>query len=307
MKTNFYSLLLILSLLSCKTVQINNPKFEETFEIPPGTMKISDNFYCDQHELTNFSWKEYVHYNKRVFTEKSEQYEFSLPNQEVWLNDSCFDVHVYADYYFEHPAYRDYPLIGITKEQAEAYCKWRSDRVFEFLLIRAELREAATIKTKAEPFTIEDYFRGTQGNATLDAEIKYYPHYRLMSPEEWRELVMIGDSLSKKMIQKNRKCKGELWPVIVSESDTFTDSISVLDVTASVGSHCQKGLFHLRGNVAELTSQDGVAMGGGWIHDREFILSQDSILVDGPNRFTGFRCVFEWRKVEDLKKELGIK
>jgi formylglycine-generating enzyme required for sulfatase activity len=32
----------------------------------------------------------------------------------------------YVEYYLRHPAYRDYPVVGINWLQASDYCAWRT-------------------------------------------------------------------------------------------------------------------------------------------------------------------------------------
>ncbi|MBX7206417.1 MAG: formylglycine-generating enzyme family protein [Bacteroidia bacterium] len=55
-------------------------------------------------------------------------------------NKSCFKENFYysyneimADYYFSHPKYFNYPIVGITWWQAKAFCAWKTARINEQL------------------------------------------------------------------------------------------------------------------------------------------------------------------------------
>ena len=41
----------------------------------------------------------------------------------------------YVEYYFRHPAYNTYPVVGVNWLQANDFCAWRTDRVNEMVLI----------------------------------------------------------------------------------------------------------------------------------------------------------------------------
>ena len=57
-----------------------------------------------------------------------------MPDTLVWRNALGFNE-VLAESYLRHPSYSDYPVVGVSWNQANDYCKWRTDRVNEKILM----------------------------------------------------------------------------------------------------------------------------------------------------------------------------
>jgi formylglycine-generating enzyme required for sulfatase activity len=92
-------------------------------------------FYMDKYEVTNLAWREYLQWNQYVFgNTKPELVKALLPDTTVWRDPMAYNE-PFEEYYFRHPAYSFYPVVGVTWEQAMAYCQWRTDRVNENFLV----------------------------------------------------------------------------------------------------------------------------------------------------------------------------
>ena len=93
-------------------------------------------FYMDQTEVSNFHWLEYVYWMKRVYYKSYPHiYKKALPDTLVWRSPLSYREK-YVENYFRHPSYRDYPVVGVSWIQANDFCKWRTDRVNEAILVR---------------------------------------------------------------------------------------------------------------------------------------------------------------------------
>ncbi len=80
--------------------------------------------------------------------------------------------------YFWHPAYDDYPVVGISYYQAMAYCDWKTDRLNEEILIANKLLDG-----KSYSFTTYDFVTNSEdGYAYVDY---LYPRFRLPTEAEW--------------------------------------------------------------------------------------------------------------------------
>jgi hypothetical protein len=101
--------------------------------IPPGTAKANDSLYVDVTEIRVLDWREYMYWNKKLYGAESDQYKLTIPDTTVWRTSIYEQV---AKSYFNHPAYHEYPIVGISFEQAVAYCEWRSLRVNYMIYIR---------------------------------------------------------------------------------------------------------------------------------------------------------------------------
>jgi sulfatase modifying factor 1 len=57
------------------------------------------------------------------------------PDTLAWVHDFTYSFNEpMTNMYFWHPAYDEYPVVGITWKQARAFCQWRSNLLNDFLL-----------------------------------------------------------------------------------------------------------------------------------------------------------------------------
>ncbi len=174
---NFYILLLYLILFGCKSIRTQYSLPNKFYVIPPGTIQISENLFVDKTEVCNFSYLEFYYWTKRVYGDSSEQIRDILIDETVWHDYKNYTPLIV--YYLHHPTYKNHPLVGITKKQAELYCKWRSDRVMEYLLIREGVIEHNPVPNTDNYFSIEKYFTGKYNGIKPDEHFLYYPEYTL--------------------------------------------------------------------------------------------------------------------------------
>lgn len=115
-------------------------------------------FYIDQFEVSNFNWLEYLFWVKRTYSEYPMIYKNALPDTNCWRSPLGYNE-PYVEYYLRHPSYQDYPVVGVSWNQANDFCKWRTDRVNEFILIREGILELNPSQ-EGEPFTTDAYLAG---------------------------------------------------------------------------------------------------------------------------------------------------
>ncbi len=95
-------------------------------------------FYMDEAEVTNLEYLFYLQYLEKVYPPSDDNYrkiyQGALPDTLVWRDALGFNE-LLAESYFRHPSYSDYPVVGVSWNQASEYCKWRTDRVNEKILM----------------------------------------------------------------------------------------------------------------------------------------------------------------------------
>lgn len=119
--------------------------------------KSVSSFYMDQTETTNNQYRQFINEmldqaanaadgSAGEVEDEEEATENLLeaideefvrtqlyPDSNVWRND--FTHHMAdtrVDYYYEHPAFDDYPVVGISWEAARFYANWRSQYLNEY-------------------------------------------------------------------------------------------------------------------------------------------------------------------------------
>jgi gliding motility-associated lipoprotein GldJ len=89
-------------------------------------------FYMDEAEVTNAEYVLFMQYTKNVFPPEDPKYKHIynsvIPDTLVWRK-SLGNTDLLSENYLRHPAYADYPVVGVSWLQATQYCKWRTNAV----------------------------------------------------------------------------------------------------------------------------------------------------------------------------------
>jgi formylglycine-generating enzyme required for sulfatase activity len=208
---------------------------------PPGTVWLRDNVFIDETEVTNFSWVEFLYWTK---TKNPLSYNKMYPDTVCWSRADVGSASELASLYLYHSAYRNYPAVGISYEQAVAFCNWRSDRVNEFLYIKEK-------KLKHHP----------DSNYVARAPKKV--KYRLPSKAEWEYAAAAGlefcnfpmgyeSIIDKYGIPVSNTF--EFYSYYKKDFANCSDTLFIVDPTEPVysGKPNKYGLYQILGNVSEL-------------------------------------------------------
>ena len=178
-------------------------------------------FYMDETEVKNIDYREYLYWVGRVFgADYPEVYKKALPDTLVWRSRLAFNE-PYVEYYLRHPAYADYPVVGVSWLQATDYAAWRTDRVNEIILIREGLFEHNPNQFNEDNFNTKAYLNGQyesgkriDGLVDLDPNKEtrnvriedgiLLPEYRLPTEAEWEyaALGLIGNSYGELIVER---------------------------------------------------------------------------------------------------------
>ena len=213
------------------------------------------------------------------------------PDTTCWVNDfRNSDNELYLRNYFSNPTYNEYPVVGVTWEQANAFCAWRTDYLLK----------------------------------GLGGEARYIQRYRLPTEAEW-EYAARGKE-GNEFPWENKDVKsgdGCFYANFKPDKGNYTEDGNLITSRVGIYKANSNGLYDMAGNVAEWTStiytEAGVdamndlnpqlsynaakedpyrlkkksVRGGSWKDPKSYIRSawRSWEYQNQPRSYIGFRCV----------------
>lgn len=242
-------------------------------------------FYMYKHEVSNGEYLEFVNDLKRI---GSELYTKMLPDTTVW-NQKLSYCEPYRLHYFRHPAYSNYPVVGITYEQAEYYCNWLTQRY-----MNEKNRKFKNVKFKLPELT-QWVLAGSGQYFLKDAKGNFEANFRIVSQTTICREIKLDENTYRKDIE------APVWVQTGDHLSPFDEPLGMNqgpDITAPVVFYPPNnyGLFNMFGNVEEYVREKGITKGGSW-HDTGYYLQIDVEEKYDSTNYTsaerGFRFVME--------------
>lgn len=265
---------------------------------PQGTVWIKGNLYMDRTEIRNIDYREYLYWIIRNYGRQNEMYNKALPDTMVWMSKLGY-YEPYVIHYFRHPAFNNFPVVGITAGQAIDYCAWRTKRVKEYYLLKKKLITQEMLQDLSKREFIDSLI--------CVNDIKLF--FRLPSQEEWEYAARANNEDAifpwdgKSMFDRNGVPRAHTMNCLFGfgQAGFLNDNT---EITCYVEAYQPNdfGLYCMAGNVAEIvygenwdehtnSYQDFVLKGGSWKQPNFqcMIDFYDSYFFAAD--FVGFRCV----------------
>jgi formylglycine-generating enzyme required for sulfatase activity len=226
-------------------------------------------FYVASTEVTNIQWKEFLMYLKQEG--RMQEYEANILDTTVWRQRLGYNE-PFVNYYYQHQAYSEYPAVGMTLKQAIAYADWLTE-IFA-------MRDQGVKVTFSVP-TKKQWIRAARG----DAQTHYPWSGQCMRNSKGSYLTNFKNFDAANIHYNNDYKRYE----IITPDDFMDGAI----ITAPAESYYPNkfGIYNISGNVAELVSDDTVAMGGSWNDTGYDVRVESEQPATQPKSTIGFRMV----------------
>ncbi len=125
---SIFLLLFLLVLYPIKSQDLNKKTIDYFTKIIQYRPLQDDYLFISNTEVSNLQYSEYLYWLLRK--QGVDAYRKALPDSSVWMNQFNFNE-PYVEYYFRHPAYKNYPVVGVSYQQAQAFSQWVAERIME--------------------------------------------------------------------------------------------------------------------------------------------------------------------------------
>jgi len=237
---------------------------ENRYFCATNTLAMNNRLCMDITEVSAMVWKLFLEDMKTEFGEGSEEYYSNIPDFKMWttifpdMNSSKI-----SRLFMEEETLDLMPVVGVSFSQVLAFCKWRIKR------FQKDLDEM---------------------NPEMRSKFPKKFIFRLPTNKEWARIKYMTQD--KKMLKKLDNLAQKNMKFFKLKKNKIINS-------ANLASHIYKtktdylGIYNIFDNVAEMTAEEGIAMGGSWNEANKKSKYNQEFTYEGAQPWLGFRCIFE--------------
>jgi formylglycine-generating enzyme required for sulfatase activity len=266
-----------------------------TFDYKGGKCSVQS-FFIQTSEVSNLEYRTFLF--DLLIQGRKDEFLKAKPDQNQWLNLPGGQNNKLKEYYFSHNSYDNYPVVNISREGAEMYCKWL---ITELLKTVKDKEKQKKYNDTRLPVRAEWEYAASSGGKYMT-----YPWgEKLLNPSNCflANFKVSDTSLILDSIQCNSKSKTNSNSITTAEFVTGN-----YDILAHVKSYNPNftGLYNMSGNAAEMVyetyTENGLmrvsnapgTAGGSWQCDKNQIKIEGEDIYKGvitANPAIGFRVV----------------
>lgn len=268
---------LLLCLPLFVSAAIFNPlKIESDFDLDKVAVEVSSGLWMSKYEVSNTLYKAFL---MDVIGEgRADEIPDLAPDVTVWERDLSFND-PYTQYYFKHPAFESYPVVGVSYAAAVEFCNWMTAKYGEHVESKAwakdvKLRFKFRLPTQAE----WEHAASREGKVSTGFYAGGFSY-----PRDAKGKYLFNHKLG----------KGNFAGVAGTKNWRDYEGYMITAPVDAGFDPDPKGLYHLSGNVAEMVAEPNIAKGGSWADEAPACYVEAVKTYDAPSALIGFRFVLE--------------
>ncbi len=302
-------LLILLLIIFCFNV-----KAQKAYPVKKDLMKsIGNNFIpitakqlLNKYEVSNDDYHQFLLEMK--YRVSSDSFNRLYPDTAKWRNLRTYNE-PYVIYYFKHPAYSEFPVVNISRAQAETYCKWLTEyymrnekRQYKSVVFRlpteGEWIMAYTGKDSSFGFRFPwGYFMKSKPKDVSvnyceahQEEIKYKRENKKPDPNSMKGFLLNSPYYDTIIYEKDFHMYEQ--PAVCSG---LSSAFYTTNVAAKGFKQNKAGFYHMAGNVSEIV-QGNKTKGGNYLSPGYYTRADAEDEFEGKSPvypFIGFRVLME--------------
>lgn len=246
--------------------------------------QVDEKLFMFSTEVTNLQYREFLYSLKK--DGRIDEYNKYQVDSMGWER-ALKSAKPLVSHYHDHPAYNDYPVVNISYDAAQAYCKWLTNRLntqpgFKHFFKKVECRLPSKQEWLAAAKGGNDDFKYTWGGpfvrnskGQILANFRYVPQGNLKMDGG-------NDTTKVNKVEADMNYKGDNFAITTPGMSYWPNGYD---------------LYNMCGNVAEMLNEPGTTIGGSWNSTAYYMrLDVDADPYAGwtePMPYIGFRVLME--------------